>query len=136
MPFCAVVIAAITVVELLALKSFAWITSAGLLPLWMEPSLTPKSYQKMSPCLTFLSSISQADRWSITDKQIYKQIKESADKVVYTAREYTTGCMHKRNRHLVDNSSVCVCYLTENTGGTAYTVNYATSQGLSIINTA
>lgn len=25
--------------------------------------------------------------------------------------------MHKRNRHLVDNSSVCVCYLTEDMGG-------------------
>lgn len=83
-----------------------------------------------------LPCLSQADSWSVADKRIYEQIKEKADKIVYTSREYTKGCMHKRNRHLVDNSSVCVCYLTENTGGTAYTVNYATSQGLSIINTA
>ena len=82
-----------------------------------------------------LSCVSQADRWSDTDKRIYEQIKEKADKIVYTSREYTKGCMHKRNRHLVDNSSVCVCYLTENTGGTAYTVNYAESKGLLVINT-
>ena len=82
-----------------------------------------------------LPCLSQADNWGIVDKRIYEQIMEKADKIVYTSCEYTKGCMHKRNRHLVDNSSVCVCYLTENTGGTAYTVNYAESKGLLVINT-
>ena len=68
--------------------------------------------------------------------KIYESIKEQADKVVYTSEEYTRGCMHKRNRHLVDNSSVCICYLTESTGGTAYTVNYAKEKGLMTINVA
>lgn len=44
--------------------------------------------------------------------------------------------MQKRNRHLVDNSSACICYLTKPTGGTAYTVNYASEHGLMIINIA
>ena len=44
--------------------------------------------------------------------------------------------MHKRNRHLVDNSSVCVCYLNKENGGTAYTVRYAGKKGLEIINLA
>jgi hypothetical protein len=44
--------------------------------------------------------------------------------------------MQKRNRHLVDNSSVCICYLTKPTGGTAYTVNYARRSGLQVINMA
>ena len=42
--------------------------------------------------------------------------------------------MFKRNRHLVDNSSVCVCYLTKDSGGTAYTVRYAKEKGLEIVN--
>ena len=42
--------------------------------------------------------------------------------------------MHKRNRHLVDNSSVCVCYLNRESGGTAYTVRYAKEKGLEIVN--
>ena len=42
--------------------------------------------------------------------------------------------MHKRNRYLVDNSSVCICYLTEATGGTAYTVDYAQTKNLTVIN--
>lgn len=61
---------------------------------------------------------------------------KAADKVVYTSQDYYSGCMHKRNRHLVDNSSRCICFLTEKTGGTFYTVNYASEHGLMIINTA
>lgn len=81
-----------------------------------------------------LPCLSQTRGWSARDIEIYEDIKNRADKVVYTSQEYTKGCMHKRNRHLVDNSSVCVCYLTENTGGTAYTVDYARTNKLTVIN--
>lgn len=83
-----------------------------------------------------LPCLSQADRWSEVDKKVYEEIKLCSDKVVYTSNEYTRGCMHKRNRHLVDNSSVCVCYLTEENGGTVYTVKYAKEKGLEVINIA
>ena len=42
--------------------------------------------------------------------------------------------MIKRNRYLVDNSSLCICYLTRQTGGTAYTVRYAESKGVTVLN--
>lgn len=74
--------------------------------------------------------------WKAKDITIYEKIKQQADKVVYTSKEYTRGCMHKRNRHLVDNSSICVTYLTEQSGGTAYTVDYAIKHGLTVINIA
>ena len=48
----------------------------------------------------------------------------------------TRGCMHKRNRHLVDNSSACIAYLTDSKGGTAYTVDYAQKHGLNVYNIA
>jgi len=82
------------------------------------------------PCLT------QTRGWRPEDIAEYKRIKAQADKVVYTAQQYTKGCMHRRNRHLVDYSGVCVCYLTKESGGTAYTVRYAKGQGLEIINIA
>ncbi len=81
-----------------------------------------------------LPCLSQTKGWSAHDIEIYEDIKSKAYKVVYTSQEYTKGCMQKRNRHLVDNSSVCICYLTKNTGGTAYTVNYAHKNNLSVIN--
>lgn len=80
------------------------------------------------PCLT------QTRGWILEDIAEYERIKAQADKIVYTSKEYIRGCMHKRNRHLVNNSSVCICYLKESFGGTAYTVKYAKEQGLEIIN--
>lgn len=74
--------------------------------------------------------------WSNADKRVYANIKAQADKVVYTSEQYTKGCMHKRNRHLVDNSGYGICYLTKEEGGTFYTVNYAKSANLPLINVA
>ena len=81
-----------------------------------------------------LPCLSQTRGWSEADIKVYEEIKAKADKITYTSQEYTRGCMHKRNRHLVDHSSVCVAYLTKETGGTAYTVDYAKKQGLRVIN--
>ena len=82
------------------------------------------------PCLT------QTRGWKEADVKEYERIKSLADKVVYTSQEYTRGCMFKRNRHLVDFSSLCIAYLTKDEGGTAYTVKYAKQSGLNIINLA
>ena len=82
------------------------------------------------PCIT------QTTEWKQADIDEYERIKSLADKVVFTSREYTSGCMHKRNRHLVDNSSLCICYLTRLSGGTAYTVRYAESKKINVFNLA
>ena len=82
------------------------------------------------PCKT------QARGWKQEDIEEYNRIMKAADKVVYTSQDYYNGCMHKRNRHLVDNSSRCICYLNSNTGGTAYTVDYAISVGCRVSNIA
>lgn len=78
----------------------------------------------------------QTRGWRSGDVAVYRSILAEADEVIYTAEEYSAGCMHVRNRRLVDESSVCVCYLTSEQGGTAYTVRYAREKGLRIINLA
>lgn len=83
-----------------------------------------------------LPCLNQTRSWQQADVDIYEELKRRADKVTYTSESYFRGCMQKRNRHLVDNSSVCICYLTKPTGGTAYTVDYARRRGLRIINIA
>lgn len=82
------------------------------------------------PCKT------QTGGWKQEDIEEYNRIMKAADKVVYTSQDYYSGCMHKRNRHLVNNSSKCICYFTEKPGGTFYTVKYASERGLSIVNIA
>ena len=78
----------------------------------------------------------QTRNWRQNDIDIYDDIKQKADKIVYTSEHYYSGCMQKRNRHLVGNSGYCICYKTHDTGGTAFTVNYANKQRLKIINIA
>lgn len=78
----------------------------------------------------------QTRGWSDADVVMYKRIKKACDKYVYISDAYTSDCMYKRNRHLVNFSSYCICYLTKRTGGTAYTVDYAKKRGLTVINLA
>ena len=76
----------------------------------------------------------QAKSWSEADVAEYERIKSAAGSVVYVSDHYFRGCMQKRNRYLVDQSSLCICYLTSQTGGTAYTVKYAEKSGITVLN--
>ena len=76
----------------------------------------------------------QADRWREADRIRYENIKQMADDVIYLSNHYTPDCMHRRNRYMVDHSAVCICYLTRQSGGTAYTVDYVRKSGLRIFN--
>ena len=75
----------------------------------------------------------QTRGWREADVRRYRDILSRADKVVYTAERYSPGRMHRRNRHLVENSSVCVAYCTRETGGSAYTAQYARQRGLRLV---
>lgn len=74
--------------------------------------------------------------WSPKDKEAYTKIKKSANEVICLSEHYYSGCMHTRNRYLVDNSSTCICYKVKQDGGTAYTVDYAKKHGLTVFNLA
>lgn len=78
----------------------------------------------------------QTKYWSRRYIKRYLKIQKKSDKVVYISEKYDDSCMHKRNRHLVNSSSVCLCYLCKDSGGTRYTVDYANRKGLKIINLA
>ena len=67
------------------------------------------------------------------EKLKYDNYLKQADKVVYVSNEYFDGCMQKRNRYMVDNSSILVAYLYSNIGGTKNTVSYAEKKGINII---
>lgn len=78
----------------------------------------------------------QTKGWRMGEVELYRKIMEKADEVVYTSHAYTSGCMHLRNRYMVDNAEYCIAYMTKPSGGTAYTVKYAEKNGISVINLA
>jgi uncharacterized phage-like protein YoqJ len=75
----------------------------------------------------------QTRGWNTEAIQCYEWIKSQADCIIYAGDRYVRGCMHRRNRYLIDTSSVCVAYCTRSTGGSAYTVDYARRKGIPVI---
>lgn len=120
-------------------QGYLYFGAGGALGFDTLAALTVLELKKKYPYIKLilvLPCINQTKGWSKKDVEVYEQIKSRCDKYVYTSENYFNGCMQKRNRPLVDNSSLCVCYLTENRGGTVYTVNYARQKGLKVINLA
>ena len=78
----------------------------------------------------------QDSAWSEKDRQKYAYILANANKKRYTSEHYHKSCFHVRNRYLVDNANYCLAYLNKDSGGTAYTVDYAFKNGLEVINIA
>ncbi len=76
----------------------------------------------------------QADRWSEADKAAYRYIIERADLVTCLSPNYVRGCMHARNRYMIDNSSLLIAYFDGTPGGTASTVELAEKREMEIHN--
>lgn len=75
----------------------------------------------------------QANSWSETDKARYREILDRCESITYVSRHYYRGCMQQRNKFMVDNSErVIAVWNGENTGGTAFTVKYASRKGKEI----
>lgn len=75
----------------------------------------------------------QADKWSEDGRQRYGSILKNCDKITYTSKAYSNNCFMKRNKYMVDNSSVVVAVYNNTGGGTLNTINYAKSSDKQLI---
>lgn len=77
----------------------------------------------------------QTERWkSLKSLREYQILKDNADAVIYIQTFYDSECMMKRNRFMVDSSSLCIGYVTKPSGGSASTMRYAQKNNVSFIN--
>ncbi len=84
----------------------------------------------------FLPCHNQEKLWNDYEKKVYNYVLANADSIIYVSQSYSSGCMHKRNRALVDGADICVAYCNSVSGGTVYTVKYAKKVGVDVINLA
>ena len=120
-------------------KGYCYFGAGGALGFDTLAAITVLELKEVYPDIRLILVLpcrNQTRGWKEIDIQKYEWIKSKADKVVYTSEHYYNGCMQKRNRHLVDHSSLCICYYTRQRGGTAFTVDYASNIGLIITNLA
>jgi len=80
-----------------------------------------------------IPNVRQASRWREEERDRYARLVELCDDVTYVSREYKRDCMYRRNRYMVDNSSVLLVVFDGQPGGTKYTLDLAKRRGLEII---
>lgn len=71
----------------------------------------------------------QENKWNPAEKKRYNDILAQCNKVICLSPEYTSDCMHRRNRALVDSCDILVAIYDGKSGGTKYTVDYAQKKG-------
>ena len=76
----------------------------------------------------------QDARWTAVERAHFQRMRYLADQVRVLAPFYDAGCMHARNRFMVDQSSLCICFFRYAGGGTQYTVSYALRNHVTIHN--
>lgn len=84
--------------------------------------------------LPFPEQYSHEHNWSQAEIEQYHRLQSNAAQVITLADAYCPGIYYRRNRSLVDASSVCIAYMSRANSGTGYTVRYAQEQGLRVIN--
>ena len=95
--------------------------------------LRPRLGIRLCVCVPFEK---QDRRFDSLGKDLYRTILSDADEIIYVSDGYGKNVYHKRNRYMVDRCQVCVAFLEQDSGGTAYTVSYAVRRGKRVINLA
>ncbi len=88
------------------------------------------------PHITLESAIpceTQAIKWPVASRERYYNIAAKCDKETMLQREYTSDCMDKRNRYMVDHADYILAVWNGCPSGTGNTVRYAHKKGKSII---
>ncbi len=76
---------------------------------------------------------SQPDRWTRQQRERYNRLLDSADAVTVLQIAYSPDCMTRRNRHMVDRSSLLLACYDGLPGGTRSTMLYAMRRGLTVL---
>ena len=79
------------------------------------------------PCPT------QADNWRADQRTRYQTLLLQCDVRTLVSEEYDRSCMMKRNRYMVDASSMLIAASNGQPGGAENTIRYAKRKGLEII---
>lgn len=76
---------------------------------------------------------SQADKWPEEERERYRRLVGLCDFETMVQRNYDRGCMLRRNRYMVDRSSLLIAAFDGSRGGTLYTATYAMKQGVEVV---
>ena len=79
------------------------------------------------PCL------GQADGWPEEQRARYEALLADCDEVSLLQRQYSPGCMQRRNQYMVEHASLLLACFDGEPGGTMRTILYARRRGCRVI---
>ncbi len=75
----------------------------------------------------------QAAHWREADRERYFGLIAACDLETVVQRRYDRGCMLRRNRYMVDRSSLLIAAFNGTLGGTMYTITYAMRREVEVV---
>ena len=78
------------------------------------------------PCPT------QADAWPEAERDRYRELVARCDMETMVSDTYSSTCMQRRDRYMVDHAMLLIAAFDGTAGGTRYTVEYALRRGIEI----
>ena len=79
------------------------------------------------PCPT------QPDAWPAAMQRKYRQMVAECDYETLVSECYSSSCMQRRDRYMVDHAALLIAAFDGSAGGTRYTMEYAMRRGLDIV---
>ena len=79
------------------------------------------------PCPT------QADAWPEAERRRYRELVAKCDMETMVSDTYSSACMQRRDRYMVDHAMLLIAAFDGRPGGTARTLEYAALRKLEII---
>ncbi len=92
--------------------------------------------KKEHPDITIEAAIpcpTQADKWLPDQQARYRRLVAACDFETLVSAAYTPYCMQRRDRYMVDHASLLIAAFNGTPGGTRYTMQYAISRRVSIV---
>lgn len=74
----------------------------------------------------------QEIKWKPEQQKRYKNLLKKCDDVIILQENYTADCMNKRNKYMVDNSSVVIACYNGKPSGTGNTIRFAKENGCKV----
>ena len=92
--------------------------------------------REVHPDITLEAAIpcpTQADSWTAPQRERYYRLLSHCDLETMVSEKYTSSCMQRRDRYMVDHASLLIAVFDGTAGGTQYTMQYAMSRGVDIV---
>ena len=92
----------------------------------LRPQYPDLTLEAAIPCPT------QADAWPEAERDRYRELVARCDMETMVSDTYSSTCMQRRDRYMVDHAMLLIAAFDGTAGGTRYTVEYALRRGIEI----